>query len=286
MSYRLMAIGDGRNDRAMLFAAHVGVGIRGSPATTAADITLDTFSGLRRLLFSLGRRHDRGASRIVLLSFYKALACTFPAWLFGFASHFSAGQFYLESFGQLFNFVFTSLPLLALAVLDSDTASHVADPGLYRDNRERGITLCVARWIMKAVADVSSFFFSSFHVSQASVSFFVVTCTFSGSSLPFPTGQTTDLWQFTSLVFACVLASITLRVLVESATAFGVVAFLSLLSWLLFLLAGIAVPFTAPTTWVLLTSPQAAVAVFTSAVLCLAPSVTWRTVGSRQFTNV
>jgi phospholipid-transporting ATPase len=116
-----LAIGDGANDVSMITAAHVGVGLsgkEGAQAARAADFAFAEFRFLERLLFTHGHESYRRNAVLVNYNFYKNLVLVLPPFLFGPMMSFSGQPFYEQKLYQLYNVVFTSLPIVAYAVLD------------------------------------------------------------------------------------------------------------------------------------------------------------------------
>jgi magnesium-transporting ATPase (P-type) len=66
--------------------------------------------------------------------FYKNVLYVIPIWIFGFSSSFSATAIYNMWLYQLYNVVFTALPIMWFAVFDweHDKAQFLSDPKLYR----------------------------------------------------------------------------------------------------------------------------------------------------------
>ena len=136
---RTLAIGDGANDVAMIQAAHVGIGIKGEEgvqAVNAADFAIAQFRYLSILLLKHGRYNYIRLSALICYMFYKNVLMSLGQFWLNFHSGFSGQKYYYEIGIQLYNVFFTSLPILALAVLDRDVsaASVFRYPQLYQDS--------------------------------------------------------------------------------------------------------------------------------------------------------
>ncbi len=116
-----LAIGDGANDVSMINAAHVGVaikGIEGAQAARASDYFFGEFRHLVPLLFYFGRESYRRNSNVVLYTFYKNILIVMPQFWFGFFNFFSGQTLYEAYMYQLYNILFTVLPIVLFGVFD------------------------------------------------------------------------------------------------------------------------------------------------------------------------
>ena len=124
-----LAIGDGANDVSMIQAAHIGVGIRGKEgqqAALASDYSLAQFGHLERLLLVHGRWSYSRISTMVCYFFYKNITYSLSLFWFNLFCGFSAQPLFDDAYQSLFNLVFTSLPVLAFALLDRDVEPALA----------------------------------------------------------------------------------------------------------------------------------------------------------------
>ncbi|EDV26490.1 uncharacterized protein TRIADDRAFT_23045 [Trichoplax adhaerens] len=131
-----LAIGDGANDVSMIKEAHIGVGISGQEGMQAVMSTIffhikfktlhfdlffnDNFKFLERLLLVHGRWDYMRMCKFLNYFFYKNFAFTLCHFWFGIFSGFSAQAIYDSWFVTLYNVVFTSLPVIGLAILEQD----------------------------------------------------------------------------------------------------------------------------------------------------------------------
>lgn len=132
-----LAIGDGANDVSMITAAHIGIGIRGlegQQAARASDYAISQFKYLKNLLFCHGREAYRRNAYLIAYMFYKNVLYVIPIWVFGFVSSFSATVVYNMWLYQLYNVVFTALPVMWFAVFDWEHSKEklLNDPKMYR----------------------------------------------------------------------------------------------------------------------------------------------------------
>jgi len=131
-----LAIGDGANDVSMIQAAHLGVGISGNEgmqAVMASDFAIAQFRFLSELLLVHGSQMYHRVSRLVGYFFYKNFAFTLTSFLWGFHCSMSGQTIYDDWFLTTFNLAFTSLPVLAVGVLDQEVLARTARtvPQLY-----------------------------------------------------------------------------------------------------------------------------------------------------------
>jgi len=151
-----LAIGDGANDTEMITAANIGIGIsgvEGTAATNAADYALGSFRMLHTLLFVHGFWCYKRVALLVNFMFYKAALLSFSNFFFGILSRFSGQQLFVEILYQLYNVVFTAMPITVLGVLDRALPAEVLDniPEAYREakgNRFGGVIF--GSWIVRS----------------------------------------------------------------------------------------------------------------------------------------
>nr|CCA23321.1 PREDICTED: probable phospholipidtransporting ATPase IBlike putative [Albugo laibachii Nc14]CCA24343.1 PREDICTED: hypothetical protein [Albugo laibachii Nc14] len=120
---RTLAIGDGANDVAMIQRAHVGVGIcgqEGMQAVNSSDYAIAQFSFLEKLLLHHGRLNYKRMSVLVGYMFYKNILMVLAQFYYTFYSGASGQKFYSEFYFQLYNAMYTTLPILVLGVFDMD----------------------------------------------------------------------------------------------------------------------------------------------------------------------
>lgn len=132
-----LAVGDGANDVSMIRAAHVGVGVMGQEgmqAVRSADYAVQQFSHLGRLLLFHGRLSYLRTTQCIDYFFYKNIVFTLPQFIYGTASAFSAQTFYCDIYITAYNMIFTSLPVISRAIMETDLLEAIAAkfPELYR----------------------------------------------------------------------------------------------------------------------------------------------------------
>lgn len=135
-----LAVGDGANDVSMIQEANVGVGIRGLEglhASQNADYSISEFRFLRRLMTVHGHHCAYRLSTIIKYSLYKNIVFTTILFLFQIFCGFSLQICYNDWFGTFYNLVFTSLPILFVAILDKDLPDWVLekDTKMYAEER-------------------------------------------------------------------------------------------------------------------------------------------------------
>lgn len=131
-----LAIGDGANDVSMIQRAHIGVGISGKEgrqAVLASDFSIGQFRFLQHLLLVHGRWSYFRICKFLDYFFYKNFAFTLCNLWYAFLCGFSATPLFDPFFIATYNVFFTSLPVLALGVLDQDinAANSLRFPRLY-----------------------------------------------------------------------------------------------------------------------------------------------------------
>lgn len=132
-----LSIGDGANDVNMITTAHVGVGIsglEGQQAARSADYVIGQFRFLKPLLFFHGREAYRRNALLVCYSFYKNIVMILPNFWLGIYSLYSGVFIYEKFVYQMYNIVFTAVPIGWFALLDFQYPKQVflSDPSKYQ----------------------------------------------------------------------------------------------------------------------------------------------------------
>eukprot|EP00884_Botryococcus_braunii_P002411 jgi/Botrbrau1/12170/Bobra.0186s0078.1 len=118
---RMLAIGDGANDVAMIQAADVGVGIMGKEgrqAVNSSDFAISQFRFLVRLLLVHGCLDAYRLSRLIKYSFYKNVVFGFMLFYFQFYCGFSGQAMVDDITAAAFNVLFTSVPIMLFGIMD------------------------------------------------------------------------------------------------------------------------------------------------------------------------
>ena len=201
-----MAVGDGNNDVSMINEAHVGVGLYGSEglrAVQASDFAIPEFQKLWRLIFIHGRSRYESISSFILYFFYKNVALTLPHYYYAYFCGFSAMTVFDEWYIQLYNIIFTSLPVILLGVLDWDI-----HPDLDGSEYRSFLPLLYYTGQNRDVFNSRQFFFAQFQgLVHSAIIFYITFMTYNDSGiLNASKGYSTDLWTgsvaaFTALVF-------------------------------------------------------------------------------------
>ncbi|KAL1537594.1 P-type phospholipid transporter [Salvia divinorum] len=137
----ILAIGDGANDVGMIQEADIGVGIsgmEGMQAVMASDFSLPEFRFLERLLIIHGQWCYRRISKMILYFVYKNVAFGLTLFYYNVFTGFSGQEFYDDWYMVMFNVLLTSLPVVALGVLEQDVSSDVCIkfPALYKHGQQ------------------------------------------------------------------------------------------------------------------------------------------------------
>ncbi|GAB4828943.1 Putative phospholipid-transporting ATPase 9 [Ancistrocladus abbreviatus] len=162
-----LAIGDGANDVGMLQEADIGVGISGAEgmqAVMSSDVAIAQFRFLERLLLVHGHWCYRRISSMVCYFFYKNITFGVTLFLYEAYTSFSAQPAYNDWFLSLYNVFFTSLPPIALGVLDQDVSARfcLKFPLLYQEGVQNVLFswLRILSWMFNGVYSGIIVFFS------------------------------------------------------------------------------------------------------------------------------
>ena len=120
---RTLSIGDGANDVAMIQEAHIGVGIRGEEglqAVNASDYAIAQFRFLKPLMLKHGRNNYIRMCSLVCYMFYKNIFMSICQFWFAWLNGFSGQKIYTEAAIQLYNLVFSALPIILAGIYDYD----------------------------------------------------------------------------------------------------------------------------------------------------------------------
>ncbi|MCO5593988.1 hypothetical protein L7F22_048007 [Adiantum nelumboides] len=124
----ILGVGDGANDVGMIQEAHVGVGIsgvEGMQATMASDFSVAQFCYLERLLLVHGSWCYKRIALMICYFFYKNILFGFTIFYYEVYAAFSGQAAYNDWYMSLFNVFFTSLPVIALGVLEQDVIAQL-----------------------------------------------------------------------------------------------------------------------------------------------------------------
>ena len=169
---RILAIGDGANDVAMLQSADVGIGISGKEGRQAvnnSDFAISQFRFLSRLLLVHGQLSYYRLAHLIKYSFYKNISFALVFFYFQFYCGFS-GQAIIDSMSAtVYNVVLTSLPILILASVDKPTgiSTLLSYPQLYNTSRALSSwNFWKAALLKSALTSALSFFVPYFSASS------------------------------------------------------------------------------------------------------------------------
>lgn len=200
---KMLSIGDGANDVAMIQTADVGIGIMGKEGRQAvnnSDYAFTQFRFLVPLLLVHGNLSHYRLARLIKYSFYKNITFAFVMFYYQFYNGYS-GQALVDSItAAVFNVVFTSIPILLFAVLDrpvGELHAFVRYPQLYDKRKSRALTTA-SFWkggVLQGIA-------------HGAVSFFVPYYTIVTSG----THNITDVYSLGRATFVALLGTVTLEV--------------------------------------------------------------------------
>ena len=154
-----LAIGDGANDVKMIKSANIGVGIKGEEGVQAAnssDFSIGQFRFLSRLLLIHGRVNYIRVASFIGYFFFKNMTLAMTEFWFAGFNQFYGSVLHEAWHTSLFNVVFTSFPVLIMAIFDTDMR-HKEDiyshPDLYRAGQENRYFKVSAflSWVAEAI---------------------------------------------------------------------------------------------------------------------------------------
>eukprot|EP01083_Nonionella_stella_P024971 68771_1 len=151
------AIGDGGNDVAMIQKANVGIGIlgkEGQQASLAADVSINKFEYISRLLLWHGRLSYKNTAKMAQFIMHRGAIIALVQCLFSTIFYLSAVPLFTGIVAVGYTCAYTVAPTAAL-VLDRDVSSFVASfyPELYHD-LQKGRSLnekTMLCWFMRSV---------------------------------------------------------------------------------------------------------------------------------------
>ncbi|KAK8992562.1 hypothetical protein V6N11_048639 [Hibiscus sabdariffa] len=167
----ILAIGDGANDVGMIQEADIGVGIsgmEGMQAVMASDFSLPQFRFLERLLVVHGHWCYQRISKMVLYFVYKNVAFGLTLFYYELYTSFSGEVLYDDWYMTMFNVMLTSLPVIALGVLEQDVSSDIClqFPALYQQG-PRNVHFSWSRivgWILNGVVTSLVIFLANIYI--------------------------------------------------------------------------------------------------------------------------
>ena len=204
-----LAIGDGANDVNMITSAHVGIGIsgvEGMQASRASDYSIGQFSFLRRLLLVHGRESYRKNSLVVCYNFYKNMLFVVPQFWFGYVSYYSGQTLYDPWIYQLFNIIFSSMPIIWFGIYDKEIRYSILyiDPRYYIQGIVNKLFHSIRfwKWIIYGMIQGLIIFLISFYCNNSNDS----------------NGYQQDLFSIGSIVYSAIVLIVNLRILLSTNT--------------------------------------------------------------------
>jgi phospholipid-transporting ATPase len=206
-----LAIGDGANDCNMIQSAHVGVGIKGvegMQAFNASDYGIPEFRFLGPLLIVHGRWAYRRIAKLVLYMFYKNVVIVLPSYFLNVTVSLFSGQLLFEEYlYQLFNVVFTALPVIVFAVFEQDISKTdcLEFPQLYQigPKRVHASRRTFTQWLLTGLWHSVCIFY---------IPYLVMTCT----QIMHIDGVPADIWMLGVYVYLCLVIVLNVKLVLES----------------------------------------------------------------------
>ncbi|KAH7661072.1 P-type ATPase subfamily IV protein [Dioscorea alata] len=200
-----LAIGDGANDVGMIQAADIGVGIsgmEGMQAVMASDFSLPQFHLLERLLLVHGHWCYKRIAKMILYFVYKNVAFGMTLFYYDTSTRFSGQLLYDDWYMVLFNVLLTSLPVIALGVLEQDVSPDVClqFPALYQQGQKNiyFTWFRILGWIMNGL--------------YASVVIFILNAFI---FIPFAfqsDGEVADVVHLGTIVYTCIIVTVNCQI--------------------------------------------------------------------------
>lgn len=129
------AVGDGGNDVSMIQAASIGIGIvgrEGKQASLAADVSINTFAHLQRLLLWHGSNYYKHSSRLAQFVMHRGVIMTVTQAIYSLLFNFVPAPLYNDWLMMGFATFFTMFPVFSL-IFDEfiESTTVMAFPELY-----------------------------------------------------------------------------------------------------------------------------------------------------------
>lgn len=141
---KMLSIGDGANDVAMIQAADVGIGIAGKEGRQAvnnSDYAITQFRFLTRLLLVHGQVSQYRLGRLIKYSFYKNSCFAGVLFYFQIFNGFSGQTLVDDISAAVYNVIFTSLPILFFSLLDQPCKFETMQRFPRTYNKSRGLSI-------------------------------------------------------------------------------------------------------------------------------------------------
>jgi phospholipid-transporting ATPase len=140
---KMLAVGDGANDVAMIQAADVGIGIAGKEGRQAvnnSDYAISQFQYISRLLLVHGQVSHYRLGRLIKYSFYKNSCFAGVLFYFQIYNGFSGQTLVDDVSAAVYNVIFTSLPILFFSLLDQPCKFETLEEHPRTYNSSRGLS--------------------------------------------------------------------------------------------------------------------------------------------------
>jgi phospholipid-translocating ATPase len=195
----------------MIQSANIGIGLKGHEGLQAfntSDYGISEFKSLCPLLLIHGRWAYRRISKLVLYMFYKNVLICLPSYYLNVTTSLFSGQRLFEEFMyQLFNVIFTSIPLIVFGVFEQDLNKRdcVRFPQTYTIGPRRGHASVkfFIQWMLTGL-------WHSLCV------FYIPYCAMAGTNLVHKDGIPSDLWFFGALVYMAIMVVVSIKLVLES----------------------------------------------------------------------
>ncbi|GMH33051.1 hypothetical protein BSKO_00885 [Bryopsis sp. KO-2023] len=198
---KMLSIGDGANDVAMIQAADVGIGIAGKEGRQAvnnSDYAIGQFRFLVRLLLVHGQMSHYRLARLIKFSFFKNISFAFILIYYQFFCGFSGQTLIDDISAAMYNVVFTSMPILLFSLLDRplDDRILIRFPQIYNSSTSLSTGTFWRTGVFQGLVDAAVCFF---------IPYFGIAVSASGQY------STHGLWAVGKTIFVSLLGAVTLE---------------------------------------------------------------------------
>eukprot|EP00656_Telonema_subtile_P043676 TRINITY_DN50000_c0_g1_i1.p1 TRINITY_DN50000_c0_g1~~TRINITY_DN50000_c0_g1_i1.p1 ORF type:complete len:362 (-),score=102.34 TRINITY_DN50000_c0_g1_i1:9-1094(-) len=174
-------------------------------AVQNSDYAIAQFVHLGRLLLVHGRWSYMRVSLVICYSFYKNMAFVLAQYCWSFQAGSSGQKFYTEVGYQMYNVLFTSLPVIVYGIWEQDASAHTSleHPALYRAGQQDQLfnKKSFSRWVLNAIWHA---------LVLCMLPTYTLSCAVLHDGRPLA-----GVWQLGNVVFTCVVIVVNLRLALE-----------------------------------------------------------------------
>lgn len=270
------AIGSSESDIYMLQVADVGISIRHKTellAASYADIVVESFSGLSKLLLIEGHYNYFRMSKVILIFLYKNWTLTFIQIAFTFYAKFSGCNIFNSFLLTWYNILFTTIPVFFIGILDKDLDNNSISykPQIYTI----GIHNRYFNWY-KLIKHM---------INSLTQSIILSLFCYNIPSVIFLEGKTEDLITSGVFIYIALILTVQMQIFILTSVyskIYYLTQMLSILFLILFLIIASETDSNLNSIGIFLTkSPYALFTIFLTSLICIVPSLAYS-----QFKNI